>query len=88
MRAMRHRNGQPVVSVYGPPDMRDAAQTVALNMLDPSGAVWDCWRVEALANERKLSVRPGCHCNPGAREVALGYPRRRCRRRASNTRTN
>ena len=28
-----------------------------------------------MANERKISIRAGCHCNPGAREVALGYPR-------------
>src|SRR5262249_52874040 len=72
---LRHHNGRPVVRVYGPRDTRDRGATVALNILDPSGAVWDCWYVESLANERKLSVRSGCHCNPGAREVALGYPR-------------
>jgi selenocysteine lyase/cysteine desulfurase len=72
---LRHYNGQPAVRVYGPRDTRDRGATIALNMLDPSGGVWDCWHVEALANERKLSVRAGCHCNPGAREVALQYPR-------------
>ena len=74
-RALRHRNGRPVVEVYGPTDVRDRGATVALNVLDPSGAVWDSRRVEALANARKLSLRSGCHCNPGAREVALGYQR-------------
>ena len=72
---LRHTNGQPVVSVYGPCDMLDRGGTVALNFLDPSGALWDSWRVESLANERRLSLRAGGHCNPGAREVALGYPR-------------
>ncbi|MBV9600988.1 MAG: aminotransferase class V-fold PLP-dependent enzyme [Chloroflexi bacterium] len=75
LQQVRHANGQPVVCVYGPRDTRDRGATVALNLRDPSGAVWDCWHVEAQANERKLSVRAGCHCNPGAREVALGYPR-------------
>ena len=28
--------------------------------------------VERLANERKISLRTGCFCNPGAGEVALG----------------
>ena len=74
-RTLFHRNGRPVVRVYGPLDLQDRGATVAVNVLDPSGAVWDCWYIESLANERKLSLRSGCHCNPGAREVALGYPR-------------
>jgi selenocysteine lyase/cysteine desulfurase len=28
-----------------------------------------------MANERRISLRAGCHCNPGAREVALGFTR-------------
>jgi molybdenum cofactor sulfurtransferase len=72
---LRHTNGQPVVRVYGPRDTRERGATVALNILDPSGALWDCWRIESLANLRKLSVRAGCHCNPGAREAALGHTR-------------
>jgi selenocysteine lyase/cysteine desulfurase len=75
LQALRHANGQPVVRVYGPRETRDRGANVALNMLDPSGALWDCWRIESLANQQKLSIRAGCHCNPGAREVALGYPR-------------
>jgi molybdenum cofactor sulfurtransferase len=74
---LRHASGQPVVRVYGPPDTRDRGATVALNIVDPAGEVWDCWRIESLANERKLSIRAGCHCNPGAREAALGYTRAR-----------
>jgi selenocysteine lyase/cysteine desulfurase len=72
---LRHANSEPLVRLYGPRDTYERGATVALNFVDPTGAVWDCWRVESLANERKLSVRSGCHCNPGAREVALGYPR-------------
>ena len=75
LQQIRHGNGQPVVRVYGPRDTHDRGATVALNILDPSGAVWDCWCIESLANAQTLSVRAGCHCNPGAREVALGYPR-------------
>jgi selenocysteine lyase/cysteine desulfurase len=76
LQQVRHTNGRPVVRVYGPRDTRDRGASVALNILDASGAVWNCERVESLANERKISVRSGCHCNPGAREVALGYPTR------------
>ena len=75
LQQLRHRNGRPLVRVYGPPDTRDRGGNIALNILDASGALWNCERVESLANERQISVRSGCHCNPGAREVALGYPR-------------
>jgi selenocysteine lyase/cysteine desulfurase len=70
---LRHANGESVVRVYGPREMEDRGATVALNFVDPFGTVWDCWEVEALANARSLSLRAGCHCNPGAREAALGY---------------
>jgi len=41
-------------------------------MLRPTLRLWDCNEVERLANAERISLRAGCHCNPGAREVALG----------------
>jgi selenocysteine lyase/cysteine desulfurase len=72
LQTLRHVNGDPVLRVYGPPDSVDRGGTIAVNMVDPAGITWDCWEVERLANRRNLSLRSGCHCNPGAREVALG----------------
>ncbi len=72
LQSLRHRNRRSVVQVYGPRDTQARGATIALNLVDPSGTTWDCWEVERLANERNLSLRSGCHCNPGAREVALG----------------
>ena len=31
--------------------------------------------IEQLANRERISLRAGCHCNPGAREAALGFSR-------------
>jgi hypothetical protein len=39
----------------------------------PGAAAHHCIMVERLANMAGISLRSGCHCNPGAREVALGY---------------
>jgi len=39
----------------------------------PTAAMIDCNIVEAMANEVRISLRAGCHCNPGAREIALGF---------------
>jgi selenocysteine lyase/cysteine desulfurase len=69
---LRHANGGPLVRVYGPADAEARGATIALNFVDPAGELWDCWQVERLANARNISLRAGCHCNPGAREVALG----------------
>lgn len=70
--ALRHSNGQPLVRLYGPPDTVMRGATIALNLLDPAGQLIDSRVVEQHANARRIALRSGCHCNPGAREVALG----------------
>lgn len=73
--ALRHSNGQPVVRIYGPitTDMRGG--TIAFNFYDPAGTVLDCYAMQEEANQCRLSVRSGCFCNPGVREIALGFVR-------------
>jgi molybdenum cofactor sulfurtransferase len=44
-----------------------------MNFFDPSGVLIDSVPVERRANMAGISLRSGCHCNPGVREVALGY---------------
>jgi selenocysteine lyase/cysteine desulfurase len=46
---------------------------VTFNVLTLAGQVVDYRQVEAQANARRISLRTGCFCNPGAREVALGW---------------
>ncbi|GMU59577.1 MAG: hypothetical protein AMXMBFR34_13400 [Myxococcaceae bacterium] len=70
---LRHRNGVPLVQVYGPWDGRARGATVQFNLLDWQGQLLDGYGVEARANARNISLRTGCHCNPGAREMALGF---------------
>jgi selenocysteine lyase/cysteine desulfurase len=73
--ALRHSNGRPVVQLYGPANSHLRGGTVQANFYDPDGQLIDCNDVEQLANEKRISLRAGCHCNPGAREVALGFTR-------------
>jgi molybdenum cofactor sulfurtransferase len=73
--ALRHANGQPLVQLYGPETSRRRGGTVQVNFFDPHGALHDCFLVEQLANDQRISLRAGCHCNPGAREAALGFSR-------------
>jgi len=71
--ALRHSNGTPVVRIYGPAGTDRRGATIAMNFFDPSSVLTDSVRAERRANRAGISLRSGCHCNPGVREVALGY---------------
>jgi selenocysteine lyase/cysteine desulfurase len=73
--ALQHSNGQPVVCLYGPITTERRGGTIAFNFCDPSGVILDCYAIQEDANQRGLSVRSGCFCNPGVREIALGFVR-------------
>jgi len=71
--AMQHSNGRSLIDLYGPSNLDARGAAVEMNFIDPAGNLfWDT-RVEKLANDYHISLRAGCHCNPGARESALGY---------------
>jgi selenocysteine lyase/cysteine desulfurase len=69
---LQHSNGALVVRLYGPRTVDRRGGTIALNILDPRGGVSDVRRVEQMAGDRRISLRTGCFCNPGASEAAFG----------------
>ncbi len=70
MREVRHPDGSSAVRLYGPIDDIDRGGTIPFNLLDRRGEVVPFWEVDAAASERRISVRTGCFCNPGASETA------------------
>jgi len=70
--ALKHSNGKPMVRIYGPANTKNRGGTVTLNFYGPDGHLLDYRRVEELANEKGISLRTGCFCNPGAGEIAEG----------------
>ena len=68
--ALRHSNGQAMVRLYGPANMKERGGTVTLNFYDPKGHLLDYRRIEELASLERISLRTGCFCNPGAGETA------------------
>lgn len=68
--ALRHANGRHMVRIYGPATMKERGATLTMNFYDPDGHLVDYRRVEELAGERRISLRTGCFCNPGAGEAA------------------
>ena len=63
--------GRPLVTIYGPRDMRRRGPTVAFNLLDETGGVLPYEEVERGASRAGIAIRGGCFCNPGASERAF-----------------
>ena len=73
--ALRHGNGAPAVTIYGPRSWERRGGTIALNFLHPDGRVVDERYVDRVAAAHGISLRTGCFCNPGAGEVAFSLAR-------------
>lgn len=71
LRALRHRNGMPLVRLYGPHDLTARGGTVAFNVCDRTGTPVPYAEVETRARTLQVSLRGGCFCNPGASEAAF-----------------
>jgi molybdenum cofactor sulfurtransferase len=73
--SLRHANGAPGATIYGPRDWERRGATIAFNFLHPDGRVVDERYVDRLARLHNVSLRTGCFCNPGAGEVAFTISR-------------
>ena len=69
--ALRHSDGSPAATIYGPRGFDRRGATIAFNFLHPDGRVVDERYVDRLARKHNISLRTGCFCNPGAGEVAF-----------------
>jgi selenocysteine lyase/cysteine desulfurase len=72
---LRHGDGAPAATVYGPCDTAARGGTIAFNFLHPDGRIVDERYVDRVARRHRLSLRTGCFCNPGAGEVAFTIAR-------------
>jgi selenocysteine lyase/cysteine desulfurase len=79
--SLHHRDGEPLVHVYGPIESTGRGPTVTCNVFDSARRPVPFQIVEKRAREAGVAVRGGCFCNPGASEAAFGYTEdtlRRC----------
>jgi selenocysteine lyase/cysteine desulfurase len=72
---LRHSDGSPAATIYGPGSSQARGATVAFNFLHPDGRVVDERYVDRVARAHNISLRTGCFCNPGAGEVAFTISR-------------
>jgi selenocysteine lyase/cysteine desulfurase len=72
---LRHSNGKPLVTLYGPANTYMRGGTITINLYGSDGHLFDFQQVERMANDLNISLRTGCFCNPGAGEQAMGFTR-------------
>jgi selenocysteine lyase/cysteine desulfurase len=70
---LRHRDGAPLVRIYGPGNGDRRGSIVAFNVLDCGGRCIPFDLVERRANAAGVHLRGGCFCNPGAAEAAFQF---------------
>ncbi len=70
---LRHANGQPLIRLYGPCNMKKRGATFSMNFYDASDTLMDHRQIEQIASDRGMSLRTGCFCNPGTGESAFGF---------------
>ncbi len=75
LESLRHGDGSPAATIYGPRDFDRRGATIAFNFLHPDGHVVDERYVDRVARRHTISLRTGCFCNPGAGEVAFTISR-------------
>ena len=73
LRNLRHRDGSPLVTIYGPASLDRRGGTIAFNILDRDGHPVPFGLVEHRADAAGVHLRGGCFCNPGASEAAFGF---------------
>jgi selenocysteine lyase/cysteine desulfurase len=81
LQSMKHRNGMPLIQLYGPRTTALRGGTIAFNFLMPDGRIVDERLVDRRAARARLSLRTGCFCNPGAGEAAFGITKQLLRER-------
>jgi molybdenum cofactor sulfurtransferase len=73
--SLRHTDGSPAATIYGPASWEQRGATIAFNFLHPDGRIIDERYVDRVASRHNVSLRTGCFCNPGAGEVAFTISR-------------
>jgi selenocysteine lyase/cysteine desulfurase len=85
LRSLTHRDGGPLIRLYGPYDMDRRGGTVAFNIIGPDGGIVDERAVARDSAAARISLRTGCFCNPGAGEAAFALDEKLLKTTAEET---
>lgn len=69
LESLKYDTGQAKVEVFGKTDLDHRGGTLVMSFFDEFGNKLAFEEVEEQANNKKISIRSGCFCNPGIDEV-------------------
>lgn len=69
LKALKHDNGKPLVKIFGPESFDHRGGNIIMNFFDPQGKIYPYYSVEQISNDKMISIRAGCFCNPGIDEI-------------------
>ncbi|AWX46230.1 Molybdenum cofactor sulfurtransferase [Flagellimonas maritima] len=69
LKEMQHSNGNPQLEIFGHPTRKNTGGTLVLCFKNPDESKIGFEKIEQLANQRNISIRSGCFCNPGLDET-------------------
>ncbi|MCH8567085.1 MAG: aminotransferase class V-fold PLP-dependent enzyme [Balneolales bacterium] len=70
LQGLKHHNGRPLVKILGDTRAEMRGGTVSMHFYDQNGQAIPFLSIEQEANQKTISLRTGCFCNPGIDEVS------------------
>ncbi|WP_107037556.1 aminotransferase class V-fold PLP-dependent enzyme [Brumimicrobium mesophilum] len=71
---LKHKNGKKLIHIFGSHDVNERGGTLVMNFYNQNGEIIPFQQVEKEANNRNISIRTGCFCNPGIDETNYAIP--------------
>ncbi|MCC6371938.1 MAG: aminotransferase class V-fold PLP-dependent enzyme [Bacteroidia bacterium] len=69
LKKLKHSNGNPIVKIFGPETFENRGGSLIMNFFDANGKIIPFQRIENQCNQKMISIRSGCFCNPGIDEI-------------------
>jgi molybdenum cofactor sulfurtransferase len=69
LKELKHNNGKPIVRIFGTESFDHRGGNIIMNFFDPDDKIYPYYNVEKISNDRMISIRAGCFCNPGIDEI-------------------
>ncbi len=69
LKRIHHDNDKSVVKIFGPESLDHRGGNIVMNFFDIDGEPFPFQMIEEMANQKMISIRSGCFCNPGIDEI-------------------
>ena len=69
LKDLQHSNGNKQLDIFGPATRKKTGGTAIMCFLNPDGKKIPFEKIDDMANQKGISIRSGCFCNPGLDET-------------------